>query len=44
MRMVCWIQADMRYQGEHLPEWVGKTSYRGDYTPARDSHLLHPPW
>jgi len=31
----------MRNQGYDLPDWVGKTLYRFDYTPDRDSYLLN---
>jgi len=31
------IQADMRNQGYDLPDWVGKTSYRCEFAPDRDT-------
>jgi len=34
----------MRNQGYDLPDWVGKTSYRCDYTPDRDSYLPYRGW
>jgi len=44
MRTMWWIRADMRNQGFDLPDWVGKTSYRGNYTPDRDSYLPYRGW
>ena len=34
----------MTNQGYNLPDWVGKTSYRCDYTPDRDSSLPYRGW
>jgi len=39
MRTMWRIRADMRDQGNNLPDWVGKTSYRCNYTADRDSYL-----
>jgi len=44
MRTMCRIRADMRNQGYHLPDWVGNTSYRCNYTPDRDLYLLYRGW
>jgi len=44
MRTMWRIRVDMRNQGYDLPDWVGKTSYRGYYTPDRDSYLLYRGW
>jgi hypothetical protein len=35
---------DMSNQGYDLPNWVGMTSYRCNYTPDRDSYLLYRGW
>jgi len=34
----------MRNQGNDLPDWVQKTSYRCYYPPDRDSYLPHQGW
>jgi hypothetical protein len=34
----------MRNQEYDLPDWVGKTSSRCNYTPDRDSYLLYQGW
>ena len=38
------VRADMRNQGCDLPDWVGKTSYRCNYPPDRDSYLPYRGW
>jgi len=44
MRTMWRIRADIRNQGYNLPDWVGKTSYRCNYTPDRDSYLPYRGW
>jgi len=44
MRKLSRIQADIRIQGYNWPDWVGKTSYRCNYTPDRDSYLPYWGW
>jgi len=39
MRIIWRIRADMRNQEYDLRDWVGKTSYRCDYMPDRESYL-----
>jgi len=38
------IRADMRNEGYDLPDWVGKTLLRCNYTPDQDSYLLYRGW
>jgi len=44
MRMMWRIRAGLRNQGYDLPDWVGKTSYLGNYTPDRDLYLPNRRW
>jgi len=44
MRMMWRIRADMRYPGYDLPDRVGKTLYRCDYTLDWDSYLPYWGW
>ena len=44
IRMMWRIRASMRNQGYDLPDWVGKTSYRCNYTPDGDSYLPYRRW
>jgi len=44
MRMMWRIREDMRDQGYELPGWVGKTSYRCNYTPYRESYQPYRGW
>ena len=44
MRPMWRIPADMRNQGYDLPDWVGKTLYRCNYTTDRDSYLPYRGW
>jgi len=41
MRTMCRIREDMRSQGYDLPDSVGKTSYRCNYTPDSESYLSY---
>jgi hypothetical protein len=34
----------MRNQGQYVPVWVGKTSYRCNYMPDPDTHLPYLGW
>jgi hypothetical protein len=38
------IRADMRNPRYDLPDWVGKTSYRCNYSPDRESYLPYQGW
>jgi len=38
------IRGDMGNQGYNLPDWVGMTSYRCNYTPDQASYLLYRGW
>ena len=38
------IRADMRNQGNDMPDWVGKTSYRCEFAPDQDSYLPYRGW
>jgi len=44
MRTMWMIRADMWNHGYELPDWVGKTAYRCNYTPDRNSYLLYWGW
>jgi hypothetical protein len=38
------IPVDMTNQGYNLPDWVGKTVYRCNYPPDRDSYMPYRGW
>jgi len=44
MRMMWRIRVVVRNQGYKLPDWVGKTSYRCNYMPDRDSCMPYWGW
>jgi len=44
MRAMGRIPADMSNEGYDLPDWVGMTSYRCNYTLDRNSYLLYQGW
>jgi len=38
------IRAGIQNQGYNLPEWVGKTTYKWNYTRDQDSYLPYRGW
>ena len=44
MNMMWRIRVDIGNQGYDLPEWVGKASCQGNYTPYCESHHPYRGW